>query len=88
VVLFEGQQNDADTWILGNVTIPGGIGRIAIEGVRGRDWAGDIAIDDLAMLSGSCSDVGRKYPICYFEIAIINKSLGIWNIFSFVLELF
>ncbi|XP_063416377.1 titin-like [Mytilus trossulus] len=52
-------------WKMGQFEIPGdettkSVTNVVVEGVRGPDYSGDIAIDDIFLTSGSCKQVFRK----------------------------
>ncbi|XP_053169138.1 MAM and LDL-receptor class A domain-containing protein 2-like [Hemicordylus capensis] len=48
----------ANQWLHANVTVPSmGKLQIIVEGMRGEDFASDLAVDDISMSNGSCTAV-------------------------------
>ena len=54
-------------------------GRLMIEGERGRDYRGDIAIDDVQLVDGSCQGkhfiiiITLGFSINYFDISFDSE---------------
>ena len=79
-IIWSQSGNHGGSWKIARVTVSAGAGRqVTFEGVRGRGFSGDIAIDDIKMIPGNCPPPGRfswniqvfKY---YFGIFIFDIS--------------
>ena len=46
--------NQGNTWFLGKVAMETNIKKVAIVGIHGNGFSGDIAVDDFMVLPGSC----------------------------------
>ena len=53
--------NQGNNWLKSNINIYGRIQTLFIEGRRGPDYEGDIAVDDLGLSSGIC--IGMKHTV-------------------------
>uniref|UniRef100_A0A8C4QZJ9 MAM domain containing glycosylphosphatidylinositol anchor 1 n=1 Tax=Eptatretus burgeri TaxID=7764 RepID=A0A8C4QZJ9_EPTBU len=61
--MWSHSNNMGDHWHKANVTItPRGPFQIILEGVRGSGMEGDIAIDDVTVVEGSCAKQSSFYP--------------------------
>ena len=52
--MFSQTGNQGPNWLTASVTIPAGVSQVAFEGVRGSDWQGDLALDDLSIARFAC----------------------------------
>lgn len=52
-ICFKGEQSNA--WYKADITLETGITMATFKAVRGSHYAGDIAIDDISIVKGSCS---------------------------------
>ncbi|CAH3142232.1 unnamed protein product [Porites lobata] len=66
--VFSRSGNKGNTWLKASVTISSIVGshQIIFEGVRGKSFEGDIAIDDFSLTSGSCAGAN----ICSFDASM------------------
>ncbi|XP_060073279.1 uncharacterized protein LOC132553085 [Ylistrum balloti] len=59
--------NQGDTWILARLSIPEQLARIGyqivFEGIIGRGYQGDMAIDDIKVTDGHCPTDNRAIPV-------------------------
>lgn len=54
--IFTASGNKGQGWFKGQATISANSAyNIVFEGVRGRDYHGDIALDDISLLDGTCN---------------------------------
>ncbi|XP_039254872.2 MAM and LDL-receptor class A domain-containing protein 1-like [Styela clava] len=54
-------RNEGDQWVFAKINVHGELPyQIMIEGVRGLDYLGDIAIDDIKMIDGVCNPCCEK----------------------------
>ncbi|KAM7427033.1 hypothetical protein ABFA07_021757 [Porites harrisoni] len=62
--VFSRSGNKGNTWLKASVSISSiaGSHQIIFEGVRGKSFEGDIAIDDFSLTSGSCAGVTPPPP--------------------------
>lgn len=62
--VFGRSGNKGNAWLKASVTISSIVGshQIIFEGVRGKSFEGDIAIDDFSLTSGSCAGVTTPPP--------------------------
>uniref|UniRef100_K1QQ94 MAM and LDL-receptor class A domain-containing protein 1 n=1 Tax=Magallana gigas TaxID=29159 RepID=K1QQ94_MAGGI len=54
-ILFSKQYAQGNKWIVTSVDVPPSNGKIRFIGVRGKGFCGDIAIDDIHFVNGSCN---------------------------------
>ena len=59
-IIWSRTGNHGSDWNVARVTVNRGSGRrITFEGVRGDGFSGDVALDDIKMITGSCPPPGR-----------------------------
>ncbi|XP_047225430.1 zonadhesin isoform X3 [Girardinichthys multiradiatus] len=77
--IWSAMNNQGPKWSLGKADLNiSGTFKFIIEGIRGSTEQSDVAIDDIAITSGSCSEVGPSHPFCNFECSFKN-SLCSWS---------
>ncbi|XP_052711416.1 MAM and LDL-receptor class A domain-containing protein 1-like isoform X1 [Crassostrea angulata] len=55
--LLSKQNSQGDKWIVTSVDVPPSNGKIQFIGIRGNGYWGDIAVDDIHFVAGSCNTV-------------------------------
>ncbi|RDD36431.1 Deleted in malignant brain tumors 1 protein, partial [Trichoplax sp. H2] len=55
--LFTAEYNKGNTWFLALIDLPPGLHRMKFIGVAGSSYTGDIAVDDISAVPGSCAEV-------------------------------
>ncbi|MEQ2296328.1 hypothetical protein AMECASPLE_023686 [Ameca splendens] len=87
--IWSAMNNQGPKWSLGKADLNiSDAFKFIIEGIRGSTEQSDVAIDDIAITSGSCSvvtalplgttEVGPSHPVCNFECSFKN-SLCSWS---------
>ncbi|MED6278316.1 hypothetical protein CHARACLAT_022506 [Characodon lateralis] len=87
--IWSAMNNQGPKWSLGKADLNiSDAFNFIIEGIRGSTEQSDVAIDDIAITSGSCSvvtalplgttEVGPSHPVCNFECSFKN-SLCSWS---------
>ncbi|KAK5607966.1 hypothetical protein CRENBAI_007409 [Crenichthys baileyi] len=87
--IWSAMNNQGPKWSLGKADLNiSGAFKFIIEGIRGSTEQSDVAIDDIAITSGSCSvvtalplgttEVGPSHPVCNFECSF-KSSLCSWS---------